>query len=78
MFRYGVGAGAVVAKRRRLADGRGLVGQELWHHGLVPLLRSLRRLQGLRAAAALSRSAGFVVGLWLGHRAQLVGELFTL
>ncbi|MCW2779326.1 MAG: glycosyltransferase family 2 protein, partial [Frankiales bacterium] len=42
MYRYGVGAGAVSAKRGRLAGERGLVRGEVWRHGLLPAARSLR------------------------------------
>jgi cellulose synthase/poly-beta-1,6-N-acetylglucosamine synthase-like glycosyltransferase len=62
MFRYGVGAGAVVAKRRRIAGERGLAAQEMWRHGLLPAARAARRGRWSASAGALARSAGVVEG----------------
>jgi len=62
MFRYGVGAGAVVAKRRRIAGERHLATQEMWRHGLLPAARAARHRRWGAAAGALARSAGVVEG----------------
>jgi GT2 family glycosyltransferase len=76
MYRYGVGAGALAVKRRRLGDRRRLIGRELWHHGAVPAARASRRLQPTLAAAAVVRTAGFIAGLRRGRRIPLRGEHF--
>ena len=77
MFRYGVGAGAVVAKRRRLSGDRGLVAGELWRHGALPALRAARHGRGAESGAALSRAAGFVVGLVKAGRLPIDADHFS-
>jgi GT2 family glycosyltransferase len=74
MYRYGVGAGAVAAKRRRLDGTRGLVRGELVRHGLLPARRALRRGRLTRAAGALARSAGVVAGARRAGRAPMAGD----
>lgn len=76
MFRYGVGAGAVVAKRRRLAHDRGLVAGELWRHGAMPAMRALRHGRANEAAASLGRAAGFVAGLAKARRLAITADHF--
>lgn len=79
MFRYGVGAGAVVAKRRRLAAERGLAAQEVWRHGLLPAARAARRGRWGACAGALARSAGVVEGAVRARRLPLAdGRLVDL
>ena len=68
MYRYGVGAGAVTSKRRRLANQRGLAVDEMWRHGLLPALRAARHRRWPVAAGAMARAAGVVVGAGSARR----------
>ena len=76
MYRYGLGAGALAAKRRRVAGDRHLVRREVWAHGAVPAGRAARRRQPTLVAAATVRTAGFVAGVWRGRHLPLHGEHF--
>lgn len=67
-YRYGLGAGAITAKRRRIAGDRGLVAEECWRFGLLPAARALRRRQWTTGAAALARTAGVLTGATLARR----------
>jgi glycosyltransferase involved in cell wall biosynthesis len=72
LYRYGVGAGAVAVKRRRLAGERGLLQGELWRHGLLPAARRVRHGELTSAAGALLRAAGVVAGGWQARRRPMV------
>ena len=76
MFRYGIGAGAVAVKRRRLARERGLVLDELWRHGLVPAARRARHGRFAASSGALTRSAGVLSGAWQARRLEVVDGRF--
>lgn len=71
MYRYGVGAGALAAKRRRMAGER-QVAQEVWRHGLLPAARWGRRGRFLDGAGAAVRAAGVVSGALRAGRSPLV------
>lgn len=68
MYRYGIGAGAVAAKRRRIAGQRALVIDEIWRHGLLPAARASRRRTWSVAAGAIARAGGVAVGAVRGRR----------
>jgi glycosyltransferase involved in cell wall biosynthesis len=72
LYRYGIGAGAVATKRRRIADERGLVLGELWRHGLLPAARRARHGELTSGAGALLRAAGVVVGARQARRRPMV------
>jgi hypothetical protein len=71
MYAYGIGAGALAVKRRRIAGDRGLVPRELWVHGVVPAMRRARHGQYAAAAGALVRSAGVLSGVRRARRREL-------
>ena len=73
LYGYGVGAGAVAAKRRRLAGDREVLG-ELWRHGLLPAARWARQRRIADSAGALARAAGCVAGAWQARRAPVDGD----
>lgn len=71
LYRYGVGAGALAVKRRRLSRERSLVLAELWRHGLVPAARRARHRRYAVSAGALVRAAGVLSGARQGRRLPL-------
>lgn len=77
MVRYGVGAGAFAAKRRRVAGDRGVVRRELWHHGVVPAARAARHARPRLVAAALLRTAGFLMGYARARRLPLHDDRYA-
>lgn len=76
LYRYGVGAGAVAVKRRRLAGERSLVLAELWRHGLVPAARRARHGRYAAAVGALVRAVGVLDGVRQARRLDLCGGRF--
>lgn len=76
MFRYGVGAGAVAVKRRRLAGEHGLVLDELWRHGLVPAARRARHGRFAASSGALTRMAGVLSGARQARGLEIVDGRF--
>jgi GT2 family glycosyltransferase len=73
MYRYGVGAGVVAGKRRRVDGERGLVGGEVMRHGVRHARRMLLAGKPAAATAAMARAAGVVVGAWQVRRMPLDG-----
>ncbi|HEX7355223.1 MAG TPA: glycosyltransferase [Mycobacteriales bacterium] len=71
LYRYGVGAGAVAVKRRRIARERSLVLAELWRHGAVPAARRARHGRYAGSIGALARSVGVLDGVRQARRLDL-------
>jgi hypothetical protein len=69
---YGVGAGAVTRKREGDVPLRQLVREELWVHGLQPILRQAKVGQWAGARATTMRSLGLLQGWRRARRYAVV------